>query len=153
MLIKPTAKRKTRPAASSNDPEYTYGCFGENKWAENGIHKHSWYRERRGGETPNSPREADSQAIPLSQVEWRFVYIFSLGFCLLLCIYECLCVILPAKHLRVVVDGDVGSDAAVVRAKVAVWCTKPFIKTILQGQVLRSVAQMPEWQTKWTHTL
>lgn len=50
-LIKPTAKRKTRPAASSNDPEYTYGCFGENKWAENGIHKHSWYREGRGGET------------------------------------------------------------------------------------------------------
>lgn len=43
-LIKPTAKRKTRPAASSNDPEYTYGCFGENKWAENGIHRPSWYR-------------------------------------------------------------------------------------------------------------
>lgn len=65
-LIKPTAKRKTRPAASSNDPEYTYGCFGENKWAENGIHKHSWYREGRGGETLNSSRGAASQTIPLS---------------------------------------------------------------------------------------
>ena len=56
VLIKPTAKRKTCPAASSNDPEYTYGCFEENKWAENGIHKHSWYRGRRemkkgGGQT------------------------------------------------------------------------------------------------------
>lgn len=65
-LIKPTAKRKTRPAASSNDPEYTYGCFGENKWAENGIHKHSWYSERRGGEKLNSSRGAASQTIPLS---------------------------------------------------------------------------------------
>lgn len=51
--------------------------------------------------------------------------------------------ILPAKHLRIVVDRDVGSDAAVVWAKVAVWCTKPFIKTILQRKVLWSVAQMP----------
>lgn len=51
--------------------------------------------------------------------------------------------ILPASHLRVVVDRDVGSDAAVVGAKVAVWRTKPFIKTILQRQVLRHVAQMP----------
>lgn len=51
--------------------------------------------------------------------------------------------ILPANHLSVVVDRDVGSDAAVVGAKVAVWCTKPFIKTILQRQVLCSVAQMP----------
>lgn len=59
------------------------------------------------------------------------------------CISESLCVILPANHLRVVVDRDVGSDAAVVRAKVAVWCTEPFIKTILQRQVLGSVAQMP----------
>ena len=72
-LIKPTAKRKTRPAASSNDPEYTYGCFGENKWAENGIHKHSWYREGRGGERLHSSRGAASQSIPLSHGERRFL--------------------------------------------------------------------------------
>lgn len=72
-LIKPTAKRKTRPAASSNDPEYTYGCFGENKWAENGIHKHSWYGEGRGGETLDSSRGAASQTIPLSHGERRFL--------------------------------------------------------------------------------
>lgn len=71
-LIKPTAKRKTRPAANSNDPEYTYGCFGENKWAENGIHKHSWYREGRGGERLNSCSGAASQ-IPLSHGERRFL--------------------------------------------------------------------------------
>lgn len=56
--------------------------------------------------------------------------------------------ILPAKHLRVVVDRDVGSDAAVVRTKVAVRCTKPFIETVLQRQVLRSVAQMPAVKNK-----
>lgn len=41
-------------------------------------------------------------------------------------------VMLPANHLRVVVDGNVGSDTVVVGAKVAVWCPKPFIKTVLQ---------------------
>ena len=61
-----------------------------------------------------------------------------------------MCVILPAKHLRVVVDGDVGSDAAVVRAEVAVRCTEPFIKTMLQRKVLRSVAKVPEM--KHIHT-
>lgn len=50
---------------------------------------------------------------------------------------------LPAKHLRVVVDGDVGSDAVVVGPKVAVWCPKPFIKSMFKRQVLGSVAQMP----------
>lgn len=64
-LIKPTAKQKTRLTANSNDPEYTYGCFGENKWAENGIHKHSWYREGGGGERRDSSSAAASQ-IPLS---------------------------------------------------------------------------------------
>lgn len=75
-LIKPTAKRKTRPTASSNDPEYTYGCFGENKWAENGIHKHSWYREGRGRETLSSSRGAASQTIPLSH-EGQTIFIGS----------------------------------------------------------------------------
>lgn len=51
--------------------------------------------------------------------------------------------ILPAKHLRVVVYRDVGCDGVVVGAKVAVWCPKPFIETILQRKVLWSVAQMP----------
>lgn len=50
---------------------------------------------------------------------------------------------LPAKHLRVVVDGDVGSGAVVVGPKVAVWCPEPFIESMLQRQVLESVAQMP----------
>lgn len=68
-LIKPTAKRETCQAANSNDPEYAYGCFGENKWAENGIHKHSWYRERRGGERLKSSSAAARQ-IPLSHVEF-----------------------------------------------------------------------------------
>lgn len=126
-LIKPMAKRKTRPAANSSDPEYTYGCFGENKWAENGIHKHSWYRERRGWDSSNG---AASQ-IPLSHDEKKIFIDFSLCSCLLLCLSECFSVILPANHLRVVVDRDVGSHAVVIGAKVAVWCTKPFIKAIL----------------------
>lgn len=75
-LIKPTAKRKTRPAASSNDPEYTYGCFGENKLAENGIYKHSWYIEGRGGETFSTSRGAASLTIPLSHGGRRFFYRF-----------------------------------------------------------------------------
>lgn len=50
---------------------------------------------------------------------------------------------LPAKHPRVPVDGDVGSDAVVVGPKVAVWCPEPFIESMLQRQVLGSVAQMP----------
>lgn len=74
-LIKPTAKRETHPAANSNDPECTYGCFGENKWAENGIHKHSWYREGRGGERRNSSSGAARQ-IPLSHTE-RSCFCFS----------------------------------------------------------------------------
>lgn len=49
----------------------------------------------------------------------------------------------PADHLRVVVDGDVGSPAVVVGPKMAIGCTKPFVEAILQGEVLRSVAQMP----------
>lgn len=61
----------------------------------------------------------------------------------LFCISGCSCVILPAKHLRIVVYGDVGCDGVVIGAKVAVWCTKPFIETILQGKVLWSMAQMP----------
>lgn len=55
----------------------------------------------------------------------------------------CLCVILPAEHLRVVVDRDVGFRLVVIRAKVAVWWTKPFIKTVLQRKILWSVAQVP----------
>lgn len=55
------------------------------------------------------------------------------------------CLMLPSNHLGVVVDGDVGSDAAVVRAKVAVWGAKPFVETMLQWKVLWSVAQMPAW--------
>lgn len=51
--------------------------------------------------------------------------------------------ILPANHLSVVVDRDVGSVAVVVGAKVAVRCTEPFIKTVLQRQVLWPVSKMP----------
>lgn len=147
-LIKPTAKRKTRPAASCNDPEYTYGCFGENKWAENGIHKHSWYREGRGGETLNSSRAAASQTIPLSHEEGRFFFSLFYRFLASVSVSAVVylqrsCVILPAKHLRIVVDGDVGCDAVVVGAKVAVWSTKPLIKAVLQRKVLWPVAQMP----------
>lgn len=153
-LIKPTAKRKTRPAASSNDPEYTYGCFGENKWAENGIHKHSWYREGRGGETLDSSTDAASQTIQLSHGEKRYFYRFCVILCQLLCISVCSCVILPANHLRVIVDRDVGSDAAVVGTKVAVWGTEPFIKAILQRKVLWSVAKMPVVRNKvLSHTV
>ena len=54
-----------------------------------------------------------------------------------------MCVVLPAEHLRIVVDWDVGSEAAVVRPKVAVWCSEPFIETSFQRKVLWSVAQMP----------
>lgn len=50
---------------------------------------------------------------------------------------------LPASHLRVVVDGNVGPDTVVVGAKVAVWGPEPLIKAFLQRQVLRLVAQMP----------
>lgn len=74
-LIKPTAKRETCQAANSNDPEYAYGCFGENKWAENGIHKHSWYRERRGGERLKSSSAAARQTPP-SHVECFIDYSF-----------------------------------------------------------------------------
>lgn len=156
-LIKPTAKRKTRPAASCNDPEYTYGCFGENKWAENGIHKHSWYREGRGGETLNSSRAAASQTIPLSHEEGRFFfpfYRFLASVSVSAVVYlQRMCVLLPAKHLRIVVDGDVGCDAVVVRAKVAVRSTKPLIKAVLQRKVLWPVAQMPAVTNKQhTHT-
>lgn len=58
-------------------------------------------------------------------------------------ISKCSRVILPAKHLRVVVYGDVGPADVVVGAKVAVWSTEPFIKAVLQREVLRPVAQMP----------
>lgn len=62
--------------------------------------------------------------------------------------------ILPANHLRVIVDRDVGSVAAVVGAKVAVWGTKPFIKAILQRKVLWSVAKMPVVRNKvLSHTV
>lgn len=47
------------------------------------------------------------------------------------CWYVRLSVILPANHLWVVVHWDVGSDAVIVGAKVAVWSAKPFIKTVL----------------------
>lgn len=84
-------------------------------------------------------------SIPLSHGEKKKIFIdFSLCFCLLLCLSRCFSVILPANHLRVVVDRNVGSHAVVVGAKVTVWCTKPFVKAILQGQVLWSVAQMPK---------
>lgn len=96
-LIKPTAKQKTRLTANSNDPEYTYGCFGENKWAENGIHKHSWYREGRGGERRDSSSGAASQ-IPLSHGERRFFFLEIFAF-VSVCWYVCLSVILPANHL------------------------------------------------------
>ena len=51
-----------------------------------------------------------------------------------------MCGLLPADHLRVVVDGDVGPLTAVVGAKVAVWGTKPLVKAVLQGQELGPVA-------------
>lgn len=51
--------------------------------------------------------------------------------------------IIPAHHLPVLVDGDIGSKRVVVGAKVAVWSTKPLIKALLQRQILWSVAQMP----------
>lgn len=136
-LIKPTAKRKTCQAANSNDPEYAYGCFGENKWAENGIHKHSWYRERRGGERLKPSSTAATQ-IPPSHVE-MFIE-FNLAFGLLVCISGRSGVALPAQHLRVVVDRNVGLDPVIVGPKVAVRCSKPFIESMLQRQVLRSVA-------------
>lgn len=71
-------------------------------------------------------------SIPLSHGEKKKIFIdFSLCFCLLLCLSRCFSVILPANHLRVVVDRNVGSHAVVVGAKVTVWCTKPFVKAIL----------------------
>lgn len=82
-LIKPTAKRKTRPAAGSNDPEYTYGCFGENKWAENGIHRPSWYRGGRvdgGGVTELIQRSRKTNFTTKSGGENRIGYL-SLHLC------------------------------------------------------------------------
>lgn len=141
-LIKPTAKQKTCQAANSNDPEYAYGCFGENKWAENGIHKHSWYRERRGGERLKSVKYSSQTN---SSESCGNVYRFQPRFwsACTICIAERSGVTLPAEHLRVVVDGNVRLDPVIVGPKVAVWCSKPFIKSMLQRQVLRSVAKMP----------
>lgn len=65
---------------------------------------------------------------------------FSLAFGLLVRISGRSGVTLPAEHLRVVVDRNVGSDPVVVGPKVAVWCSKPFIESMLQRQVLRPVA-------------
>ena len=48
--------------------------------------------------------------------------------------------LLPANHLRVVVDGDVWLLTTVVGAKVAVWGTKPLVKAVFQGQELGPVA-------------
>lgn len=42
------------------------------------------------------------------------------------------CVCIPSHHLRVVIDRDIRPVAAVVGTEVAVWSTKPFIKTMLQ---------------------
>lgn len=51
---------------------------------------------------------------------------------------------LPANHLPVPVDGDVGALSVVVGPEVAVWGPKPFIKAVLQGVELGSVPQVPE---------
>lgn len=63
----------------------------------------------------------------------------------------CVRAFVPANHLRVVVDGDVGPVAAFVGAKVAVWSAEPFIKTVLQRKVLGSVAEMPDITQTFTH--
>lgn len=51
--------------------------------------------------------------------------------------------LLPANHLPVPVHGDVGPGPVVIRSKVTVGGSKPFIKSVPQGVELRPVAQMP----------
>lgn len=78
---------------------------------------------------------------------WTFFVFFQIDFSLARCLLGRTSgrsgVTLPAEHLGVVVDRDVGSDAAVVGPKVAVWCPEPFMESMLQRQVLRPVAQVP----------
>lgn len=50
---------------------------------------------------------------------------------------------LPADHLPVPVHRDVGPGPVVIRSKVTVGGSKPFIESMLQGVELRPVAQMP----------
>ena len=50
---------------------------------------------------------------------------------------------LPADHLPVPVHRDVGPGPVVIRSKVTVGGSKPFVESVLQGVELRPVAQMP----------
>lgn len=72
--LNPRLSEKHARLPNTNDPEYTYGCFGENKWAENGIHKHSWYRDGGRGGREGQRSDAFSQ-IPLSHGGRFFFFI------------------------------------------------------------------------------
>lgn len=50
---------------------------------------------------------------------------------------------LPASHVPVPVQGDVGALGAIVGPKVAVWGPKPLIKAVPQGVELGPVPQVP----------
>lgn len=54
---------------------------------------------------------------------------------------------LPAKHLPVPVEGDVGALPVVVGPEVAVWGPKPLVKAVPQGVELGLVPQVPANKT------
>lgn len=50
---------------------------------------------------------------------------------------------LPANHFPVPIHRDIGDCFVIIRSKMAIWGSKPFIKPMLQGMELGPVAQMP----------